>query len=73
MQGKQGNKAALFQYFYLISAAAVSGQNTCQDCWPLCLFIYKAKLMVPGWEKSLMNEWDIPWRQNSNKVSADLI
>lgn len=73
MQGKQGNKAAFFQCFYLISATAMSGQNTCQDCWPLCLFIYKARLMIAGREKSLINEWDILWRQNAKKVSSDLI
>lgn len=73
MQGKQGNKAAFFQYFYLISATAVSGQNTCQDCWPLCLFIYEARLMIAGRGNGLMNEWDILWRQNANKISSDLI
>ena len=63
-------KLQFSQYFYLLSAIAVSGQNTCQDYWPPCLFIYKARLMMPDWERGLMNEWDILWRKNINKVCA---
>lgn len=64
MQHKPGNKAALFQDFYFISARAVSGQNISQDCWPLCLFTYKARLMIPGWwmneilgEDRMLEKW----------------
>lgn len=66
-------KLHFFKTFYLISARAVSGQNTCQDCWPLFLFIYKARLMIPGWEEGLMNEWDIRWRQNARKTNNNLM